>query len=356
MESAKNKVIDFVNHPPSWKKAFSLFLPLKLYQPELDLRRLIRVNLSSVERYLDRELLDQIVIATRPSDLVVTHRAIKEANLSIPVRVIRETDVVPSLGKLGGLGWFRQQVLKLFAWRVITSPYVILMDDDVLMTRPTGISELMLDGKLVMSHLHADGFSQYLDSSCSLLAYERESIAPDQRVMNVTPEIMVTKELRAVIHDLVHLWELRNEEHAAEFLLRISRDYADPFPKTPFQQLLRKISQRISRSNPSTWNEKSKIFQYWSEYTLYWVYLLKSNRTGYYYDYNSDKHARQLNDPGVWFEKQAAELGIDAWMHRTFAPDHQHCFAMYSARIENVDRKLLYQRIEAHIQKQPTCT
>ena len=170
MESAKNKTIDFLNHPRSWKKAFSLFLPLKLYQPQLDLRRLIRVNLSSVERYLDLELLDQVVIATRPGDLGVTQRAIQEANLSIPVRVIRETDVIPSLEKLGGLGWFRQQVLKLFAWRVITSPYVILMDDDVLMTRPTGISELTLDGKLVMSHLRAEGFSPNYSRNAQLIS------------------------------------------------------------------------------------------------------------------------------------------------------------------------------------------
>jgi hypothetical protein len=57
---------------------------------------------------------------------------------------------------------------------------------------------------------------------------------------------------------------------------------------------------------------------HWTEYTLYWVYLLKVERTGHYYDYNADEHARQLNDEGIWFEDQARQLGIDDWLERTF--------------------------------------
>jgi hypothetical protein len=332
-----------------YQQAFSFLLPLRLYQPELDLRRLTRINLRSIEQFFDRSLLRKIVIATRPEDLAAIRTAVANSGLSLPVEVIPEAAVVPSLARLGGKGWFRQQVLKIFSWRVIDSPYVILLDDDVLMTRPTGANELLLGDRLVMSHLHADGFRTYLDSSCPLLDYDREMIRPEQRVMNVTPEIMVTSELQALVREIMKTWGLRTEEQAAEFLMKVSGDYYPAAPRTGVEKIWRRLRAKFLGGSERVWAQRRSRFRDWSEYTLYWIHLLKSGRTNLYYDYNAAPHARQLNDQGVWFEDQAVALGIDGWINRTFHAGHQHCFAVYSAKIEGVDRQELYDRIESHL-------
>ncbi|MEY3229045.1 MAG: hypothetical protein RLZZ536_3664 [Planctomycetota bacterium] len=326
--------------------AFSFFLPIKLYQPEQDLRRLTQINLRSLERFFDRELLEKVVIAARAKDVPLIQDAVSKSGISLPVEVIPETKLLPNLARLGGMGWFRQQVLKIFAWRVIDSPYVILLDDDVLMTRPTGRDELVMGGRLVMSHLHADGFRQYFDSSCPLLGYDRDAVSPEQRVMNVTPEVMVTAELRNLVGELRQLWNLRSDDAVCEFLLRVSKDYCLPQPTDLWGRLWRKARARLFPASDAVWRQRRDVFMHWTEYTLYWVYLLKVERTGHYYDYNADEHARQLNDEGIWFEDQARQLGIDDWLERTFCVGHQHCFAVYSARVESLDREELYTKLQ----------
>lgn len=329
--------------------AFSFFLPLKLYQPEQDLRRLTQINLRSLERFFDRDLLGKVVIVARGEDVQLIQDAVRKSGISLPVEVIPETELLPSFSGLGGIGWFRQQVLKLFAWRAIDSPYVILLDDDVLMTRPTGRNELVMGGRLVMSHLHADGFRQYFDSSCPLLAYDRKAISPEQRVMNVTPEIMVTAELRNLVGELRQLWKLRSDDAVCEFLLRVSKDYYLPQPTSLWGKLGRRMRDRLFPASDAVWKQRREVFMHWTEYTLYWVYLLKVGRTGHYYEYDADEHARQLNDEGIWFEADASLLGVDGWLQRTFKNGHQHCFAVYSARVECLDRNQLYDAIEQRL-------
>lgn len=326
--------------------AFSFFLPLKLYQPEQDLRRLTQINLRSLERFFDRELLGKVLIAARGEDVQLIQDAVSKSGISLPVEVIPETELLPSFSGLGGIGWFRQQVLKLFAWRAIDSPYVILLDDDVLMTRPTGRNELVMGGRLVMSHLHADGFRQYFDSSCPLLGYDRMAISPEQRVMNVTPEIIVTAELRNLVGELRQLWKLRSDDAVCEFLLRVSRDYCPPQPTSLWGKLWRRVRARLFHTSDAVWKQRREVLMHWTEYTLYWVYLLKVGRTNHYYDYNADEQARQLNDQGIWFEDQARQLGLDGWLERTFCAGHQHCFAVYSARVESLDREELYTKLQ----------
>jgi hypothetical protein len=325
---------------------FSFFLPLKLYRPEQDLRRLTQINLRSLERFFERELLGKVVIAARAEEVHLIEQAVRKSGCTLPVEVIPETGILPGFSRLGGIGWFRQQVLKIFAYRAIDSRYVILLDDDVLMTRPTGRNELVMGGRLVMSHLHADGFRQYFDSSCPLLGYDRSLISAEQRVINVTPEIMVTQELKNLVNELQRVWQLPAEDAVCEFLLQVSRDYCLPPPAGVFGRLLKKLRARLMRSADDVWKQRRQVFMHWTEYTLYWVYLLKCGRTGHYYDYSKDEHARQLNDQGIWFEDQARMLGVDGWLERTFRPGHEHCFAVYSARVESLDRDELYAKLQ----------
>lgn len=334
-----------------YSHAFSFFLPIRLYRPEQDLRRLVKINLASLSRLFDPQLLGDVVIATRGEDLAQIKAAVAAAELRFRPRVVDENEIVPSLGKLGGKGWFRQQVLKLFAWRVISSPYVILLDDDVVMTRRVGLEDLLMDGRLVMSHLHSDGMKEYFDSSCELLQFPRQAVAPDLRIMNVTPEIMVREQLQQLTGHIRQIWNLRSDEHVAEFLMKVSSDYSPRFPRSALGNFVERIRRRLGLSSDVRWSKLRASLRHWSEFTLYWVWLLKTNRTTeFYYDYVRDPHARQLNDQGIWSDDEACRLGIDGWIARTFSKESHYCFAVYSARVDVLDRDELYRRIEQELE------
>ena len=338
-------------HSSTYHKAFSFFLPIRLYRPEQDLRRLVKINLASLSKLFDLDLLGEVVIAARTEDMAQIRDAVSVAELRFTPRIVDECEVVPSLARLGGKGWFRQQVLKLFAWRVIRSKYVILLDDDVLMTRRVGLEDLLMDGKLVMSHIHSDGMKDYFDSSCELLQFPREAVASDLRVMNVTPEIMVRDQLQQLISHIREIRGLRSDEHVAEFLMRVSSDYSPRFRRGVVGQFVERLRRSLGLSSEAHWSALRARMQNWSEFTLYWVWLLKMNRsTEIYYDYNRDPHARQLNDEGIWFDDEASRLGIDGWIARTFSRGSHYCFAVYSAHVDVLDRDELYRRIERELE------
>jgi hypothetical protein len=160
---------------------------------------------------------------------------------------------------------------------------------------------------------------------------------------------MVTSELQALVREIMKTWRLRTEEQAAEFLMKVSGDYYPAAPGTGVEKIWRRLRAKFLGGSERLWAQRRSKFRDWSEYTLYWIHLLKAGKTDLYYDYNADPNARQLNDQGVWFEGEAASLGVDGWMARTFSPGHEHCFAVYSAKIEGVDRRHLYDAIETRL-------
>jgi hypothetical protein len=58
-----------------------------------------------------------------------------------------------------------------------------------------------------------------------------------------------------------------------------------------------------------------------------------------------------LNDQGIWSDDEACRLGIDGWIARTFSKESHYCFAVYSARVDVLDRDELYRRIEQELLK-----
>lgn len=326
---------------------FSFFIPFRLYDTLMDLRRLCGINLRSIDNFFDLSLLDKVVVMTRREDLADVREAVKSQEYRFQVEVLCEDVHYPCLAGCGGSGWFRQQVLKLSCADFIRSQYVILSDDDVVITRSVGRTELFHGDRLVMSHLEAGNatLSSYFDSSCFLLDYPRERIHAGQRVLNVTPEIMVTAELKNVMLDLQRRWKVKDTRL---FLMEVSRGWSSPLPN---HRIRDRVRNRLTVHHRNRMRKIRERAQNWSEYTLYWAYLLREDRTDYYYDYNVDEHARQLNDEGIWSNDEAVFIGIDGWMERTFGKGHQHCFAVLSARVNCWDREQLYQRIEEELRK-----
>ena len=247
-------------------------MPVRLYDPELDLRRLININLRSIDLLFDKALLGKVLIMARSVDQPLIKEAVERSGLSIRPEVVDECSICPCFNGMYGSGWFRQQVLKIVASERIDTEYMILMDDDVVMTRHVGRDQLFLDNRLVMSHLQSSGFMEYYDSSCQVMQVPRSLFLDEERVMNVTPEIMVTRELRNVLGEIRGLWGCSD---AAKWLMQVSRGYSEPAPQGLWARLSRRLRRNALQKKAKESLGLRERMGNWSEYTLYWTLLKK---------------------------------------------------------------------------------
>jgi hypothetical protein len=163
-------------------------LPLRIdaQRNTSDLDRLAELLLPSLEQHWrDPERLELLVI-TPPADVEAVRARISRSG-RLRTRVLSEDAVSPSLQ--GEQGWHKQQILKLAAARVVTTPWYLTLDADVILRRPLAAGELIQDGRAPYHPKSASRHWAWWTASRAIL---RSSVAlePDSRVMDVTPEVL----------------------------------------------------------------------------------------------------------------------------------------------------------------------
>lgn len=111
-----------------------------------DLTRFRELLAPSLERFLEPLATCWVIVPDQDVELV---------NAALPsalFRVMSETELVPPLQETSQTdGWFKQQLIKLAFARRSTSPYYLTLDADVLCTRPTRYSDLVLDARAAVA-------------------------------------------------------------------------------------------------------------------------------------------------------------------------------------------------------------
>jgi hypothetical protein len=141
-----------------------------------------------------------------------------------------------------GPGWFKQQVIKLSAFNIVKTEWVLMLDADVIVCRPVTLHDLFIDGRAVVPLEPAWAHSTWWHGSAKLLGIA-SPFSDDDVVMGVTPELLHAPTLRKLA---MKLSNIAHGEQWQSFLMR----------------------------------EENTALN-WTEYSLYWTYVV-ANRLDLY--------------------------------------------------------------------------
>lgn len=324
----------------------SIVLPVRLSGEDVDLERLVLVNLRSISVFFSRIDLVEIIIIARRVDSAAIARVLATQVFTLPIRFVDEEVLCPCFRTLGGLGWFRQQILKIAVAGFVKSDYLLILDDDCVMTRHAGMKDFMREGKLLKSHIPIEALRNYYKASCEVLRYPFDSFLQGEIIMNVTPEILVRDVLLQMQHEIQSLWGVPD---FAAWLLKISREYCDRPSNSLVTRVMARIFESSRKKRAVELAELRSRCGDWSEYSLYWTYLKKHELQHLYVDYSQNADVPQIGDAGVWTNSEARALKLDSWVAKTFGPDQAHYFAVVSAKITELNWKLFIEKVSARL-------
>lgn len=130
---------------------------------DLDLLR-ARLLLASLDRFLDRDSLDRLLVVTPARDLEAARRVLGDFAQTLRIEMVDETALCPELARdpatlnlwpRPNTGWVRQQLIKLAAHEHLRTSFYMTLDADVIFVRPFGASALIQDGRAVLATLSA---------------------------------------------------------------------------------------------------------------------------------------------------------------------------------------------------------
>lgn len=174
---------------------------------------------------------------------------------------VEERELISKLGEFPDApGWYRQQLVKLAAYSIISQPYYLVLDADVICVQPFSEDSLVVDGKALTDWEWKSTHQDWWEGSAQLLQYGEPL---NGFGMSVTPEVLSTRICKELLNYVGGLYN----EHWSLVLMR----------------------KRL-----------------WTEFTMYCLY---ATRTGLMKQYHHSRpwmirHRKALRSQhNVWFER-----------------------------------------------------
>ena len=265
----------------------SFVLPL-LYS---DCNRCLNILLPSLFHNLNINCLDKFYIYVREKELnkiiniinIFKNKNDNKYNLFIKKIILKsETSIIPNnWGKLGSgwdnsklnnnEGWWRQQLIKLFAFKHIETDYYIVLDSDVIFLKKINYDNFFKNKKplLGINYEWLKFHHNWIIYSCDTFFPKKNNLIKnlkDKNIMGVTPQIIIKKEMELLYNYLI-------DEYKS------------------FDNLLNYMDKK-------RWiNELEHIG--WTEFGIYWSFLTINNKCNLYYTDENLLTSLQLFDPNV---------------------------------------------------------
>lgn len=218
----------------------------KTYDNTNNFERFVRVSMPTYEAFLDVASVQEFIIIAPTDELKTFSHTLTSMWPSWPWRFVAEDKL---LDKTLNEGWARQQTAKLAISMLVTTDHYLIVDDDTYLTRSFAYKNLFdNEGKVILTRTLID-FPFFFLWSNQVLQYDIEEVQKEPYHMAITPEIFVTSEARGLVKWLVST-------------------YGD-----------NKLWQKHLQNNKFT------------EYCLYWIWLIKQNKHKQLYSTSPDAHS-----------------------------------------------------------------
>ncbi len=290
------------------KKKLTFVLPLAIKSKEnikmlfSDLDRVQIFLLHSFRKFVDKELVDKIIIITPPLDFEKVNASLRSFTSYLPLEIISDSDICPELNKYKN-GWVKQQIIKLKIAEIIKTEYYFTLDSDMFFSRKCNYNDFFVNNKPRIN-LHL--FNEHIiwwKNTANFLKYDFSTYKTGEFGPSFTPVIMNTNLVKETIKKI--------------------------------QSLSGNISWIDFMMNSIEENNNVA----WTEYCLYYLYLhFEKGGVEKYYHYDDDNSFNFYVGPSIWrtedFEKITAEH-----VKEMFRPDSFHFIIVIQSTLEiPVDR------------------
>lgn len=217
--------------------------------------RLCLVLLPSFEKYWTEKESIEFLIIVPPDEIDFDKRRINKFS-NFKFRFVSDDDLCPTLRNK--FGWHKQQILKLYASKIVETEYYLVLDTDLILIHSATSKNFFHNNKPIFQQESASVHWDWWMSSKNVLK-SGVSFNNDSMMMGVTPEVLN----KTICSDLIdEIAKRNNVPDTAEFLLSISQT------------------------------------ENWTEYTLYWLFVLEKGleRSMYFW---TDK----LLYKGIWIKE-----------------------------------------------------
>lgn len=226
-------------------------LPIK---GEKDILRTSIILLPSIEHFFNLDDISDFFIIYHESEYEILTEKLYKFTEKLNIIFVNENDIIIDLNTFSRLsGWKKQQLLKLEISKLCKTKSYITLDSDLFMIKNCSIKDLLKgENKYIYNISSFECHKKWWVSSCKLLDYDLESMK-DKLDFGVTPSILITD----IVSKLLNTLDLQTYDI---FLLQ--------------------------------------DFYHWTEYTLYWSYVVNNNYDIYYNKNNKEP----LYGYSIWFK------------------------------------------------------
>ncbi len=304
---------------------YSIVLPLKLssHYHHNELTRFISILLPSLNKYLDATSVYEFIIICKAEELNLVKNELGKQQSNLPINIISENLILKGEVISKSKGWYIQQLLKLGIARRIKTNYYLVLDSDCFLTRSFDYENLFFDEKLIMNTNSWKVHKIWWVNSADIIDIPLEPVK-ENPVMAVTPEILITSS----VCELLDFLKNKNE-------------YLD-------------------------WDEFLCTKKF-TEFTLYWLFLVKSGLTNRY----QTSGGPILLGNGLWrstytnnfslifhlspnneIKEGKRKYFIEKHISKTFENNNNYYFSLVQSNIRHLSVECIADCINKHLDEQ----
>lgn len=244
---------------------YSIILPIKINETN-SIKIFTEISLPLYGKFLNVNNLDYFYIIC-PKDNMLYLKKFTRFYSHIPFKFIEEEFLLGnSLNDVKG--WYKQQIIKLVISLIVKTKYYLVLDSDLFLNQKLSYDDLFFKGKIKYSYepyqemnsVEYSTNSDWWKCSCSILNYNQDLLINEKHLMNVTPQLFITEKVR-------------------QLMICLFNSYGNDW-------------QTILCDKKFT------------EYTLYWIYLIQTNQTSLYttegyplWEHDLDRNILDYNSP-----------------------------------------------------------
>jgi hypothetical protein len=230
---------DYPHHPnllTMRQDKYTIILPTRGNGLAFDI--FIEVLLPRYLKYLNLDEIYQFIIICPKEHLALaSQRIFAVCKKSLFLVFYADEEIV----KVDAIGWIKQQTIKLAICHKVKTEYYLIIDDDLIITKSLDMADFFDDNRIVYSYeaypSNGPNFAtntNWWTASAIMNEINPNILKSNKDLMGVTPQLMITRIVHQMLYTLGAHW------------------------------INKMCTLRAT------------------EYTLYWIYLMRSLRTGYY--------------------------------------------------------------------------
>ncbi len=263
--------------------------------------------------------MHEFIVICRAVEIEAIENELYQHQTSIPIRLIPEDSILQPQVIRKTKGWYIQQLLKLGVARCIYTESYLVLDSDCFLTKPFAYENLFNHNKFIMNANSWKVHTNWWIESAKILGVpmSRVRISP---VMGVSPQILITP-------------------YVCQLLDELNR-----------------------RKNNLAWDEYL-CTQKFTEFTLYWLFLIKIGSTHRY----QPKQNPALLGNGLWrstflktfplmfhllpsrLKKSKTNDFVEKHINDTFKTNDDYFFSLVQSNIKQISVECVAQCIKKYV-------